>query len=999
MSVINVTAGSTLNIGYSNVSNNYYYNIDGGSDVPLNTFPVSIRNVDPIAGPVHVELQTDLPIFDSSTYFLLETDNIIFDGQGHQVTVDNVPAFLGVIGRIEYENIVVENLSVVASDSLSYIADNAGAVVNSIANTATTTEVINCSSSIVISGINAGGIVGAYSHGTITNCSSSGEVSGYFAGGIVGGYAADGSGGYLVLNNCSSTGTIAGDGAGGIFGGVAANGGGQVSISGSYSTGQISGAYSGGVVGYAAAYGAGLVEIISCHSSGDAIGDGTGGIVGGSAGFGGGQVDISRSYSSGAINGNSAGGIVGVSAAGNGGHVYIHESYSTGGISGDNAGGIAGSSAGVDGGAVDIVNVYSTGVVNGQFAGGIAGSSAGYNGGQVSLVNVFATGVILAASTGGVLGDGVGLGSGGSLVSVSNAYTSGFGILNGILSNTDGSGDDNFALLGLEGVQNYSEANNGNSGTWTDTNAIYTVDHPYGLRYAGHSTLTDVWLIPPAANTAFSLAVFDAAPTLSSISTLPGNQAGAVYTLDFAHLLAASNATDSDGSVVAFQIDLNDSSGTFYSGPSFNTAMPVTVSALLDATHNLYWRPNQVGVVRLGDAVAEDDLGAYSVGSASILFTVSGVQSNGNSINLNGLNVSAQSISGSGSLSLGQGALTIIGNGLNCLGGAAQNNPLGINNIGNLCAGLFNNFSNNATILNQNISQFISTVTTKNGGYSNNYNCAYLADFQGSANFAISSYNSNPYITNCLNLINNQGPSQNVDLTAYQGMLIINSGINVTGVTQGNVIGMLGGTCTLGAGNQTVYLMGPNATVNGGSGISTVDMLGVSQNSISIMQQGKNVKVWSDWLGSGSGVTNLNNVDRIQLNDGMFALDTGAGESAGQVFRLYEAAFHRVGDPEGVGYWLNQVDSGARLEEIANQFIRSQEFINLYGSSPSNNQFISALYQNVLGRAPDAAGLNYWLNSGLNKAQLLIQFAESPEGIAHVSGQMAHGVQYQQWVQ
>ncbi len=48
--------------------------------------------------------------------------------------------------------------------------------------------------------------------------------------------------------------------------------------------------------------------------------------------------------------------------------------------------------------------------------------------------------------------------------------------------------------------------------------------------------------------------------------------------------------------------------------------------------------------------------------------------------------------------------------------------------------------------------------------------------------------------------------------------------------------------------------------------------------------------------------------------------------------------------------------------------------------------FATALYQNVLGRAPDSSGLDYWtnqLNSGLqDRADVLMGFANSPENVA-----------------
>jgi hypothetical protein len=52
----------------------------------------------------------------------------------------------------------------------------------------------------------------------------------------------------------------------------------------------------------------------------------------------------------------------------------------------------------------------------------------------------------------------------------------------------------------------------------------------------------------------------------------------------------------------------------------------------------------------------------------------------------------------------------------------------------------------------------------------------------------------------------------------------------------------------------------------------------------------------------------------------------------------------------------------------------------------------------MLGRAPDAAGYEYWLNdlqNGATKEQTLINFSESAEGIAYTYNLFANGVNYE----
>ena len=103
------------------------------------------------------------------------------------------------------------------------------------------------------------------------------------------------------------------------------------------------------------------------------------------------------------------------------------------------------------------------------------------------------------------------------------------------------------------------------------------------------------------------------------------------------------------------------------------------------------------------------------------------------------------------------------------------------------------------------------------------------------------------------------------------------------------------------------------------------------------------------------------------------------------VIREYQAAFGRVPDQLGVAYWVGQVATNpANLAQLSTAFANSAEFFTDYAASattPASSTLVTALYANVLGRAPDAAGLAYWSNSGLDAAQLLQAFSQSQEFI------------------
>ncbi|VVO43121.1 DUF4214 domain-containing protein [Pseudomonas fluorescens] len=143
--------------------------------------------------------------------------------------------------------------------------------------------------------------------------------------------------------------------------------------------------------------------------------------------------------------------------------------------------------------------------------------------------------------------------------------------------------------------------------------------------------------------------------------------------------------------------------------------------------------------------------------------------------------------------------------------------------------------------------------------------------------------------------------------------------------------------------------------------------------------------------------TKLVGVERVEFNDGKrLALDIEG--NAGQTYRLYKAAFDRVPDKEGLGFWIGQLDKGVSIDSVAAGFVASQEFQTINGASPSNLQLVTSLYQHILGRAPDQSGLDLWTaqldNHALDASHLLINFAESNENKIALTGQVQYGIEY-----
>ena len=142
----------------------------------------------------------------------------------------------------------------------------------------------------------------------------------------------------------------------------------------------------------------------------------------------------------------------------------------------------------------------------------------------------------------------------------------------------------------------------------------------------------------------------------------------------------------------------------------------------------------------------------------------------------------------------------------------------------------------------------------------------------------------------------------------------------------------------------------------------------------------------------------LISIERIQLDDGFLAFDTNG--NAGQMYRLYQAAFDRDPDHAGLGHWINTFDKEVfDLVGVAEEFLMSEEFQTRFGTDETldDNGYLTLLYNNVLDRTPDQAGFEFWSDqqeNGISRADMLRYFSESVENYANVSDEIDMGIFY-----
>jgi len=201
-----------------------------------------------------------------------------------------------------------------------------------------------------------------------------------------------------------------------------------------------------------------------------------------------------------------------------------------------------------------------------------------------------------------------------------------------------------------------------------------------------------------------------------------------------------------------------------------------------------------------------------------------------------------------------------------------------------------------------------------------------------------------------------------------------------------------------GAGNDVLVGAGGNDLLQGGAGIDSAVFGGArDQYALRVWSQDE-VYVSDRRAGAFDGIDRLIGVERLVFADTALALDTGFEGIAGQAYRIYRAAFDRAPDAGGLGFWMSRMDGGTSLVEIAGGFVRSKEFTDLYGAAPTNAEIVTRMYQNILDRAPEQAGYDYWLKALDDKvigvAEMLAMFSESNENRWAVAELIAAGVEY-----
>ena len=206
-----------------------------------------------------------------------------------------------------------------------------------------------------------------------------------------------------------------------------------------------------------------------------------------------------------------------------------------------------------------------------------------------------------------------------------------------------------------------------------------------------------------------------------------------------------------------------------------------------------------------------------------------------------------------------------------------------------------------------------------------------------------------------------------------------------------------------GGGGDDTLTGGPgNDTLTGGEGTDTARYSG-DQDSYTL-QITPDGFVLDDRRDAGDGTDTLQGFEFLDFEGGSY-FDGGAGdltlfdlrqfadfatltpEDFRTFVEIYIAYFDRAPDAVGLFFWGTVLAKGQlTLEQIADDFFNQPETQAAYPDLNDNSAFAQQVYQNVLGRDFDTAGLNFWvgaLDGGfVTKSQFILELLEGVDAPA-----------------
>ncbi len=130
--------------------------------------------------------------------------------------------------------------------------------------------------------------------------------------------------------------------------------------------------------------------------------------------------------------------------------------------------------------------------------------------------------------------------------------------------------------------------------------------------------------------------------------------------------------------------------------------------------------------------------------------------------------------------------------------------------------------------------------------------------------------------------------------------------------------------------------------------------------------------LYTTLLGRNAGDTDLGYwVALLQKGASRQLVTQGIWESAEhrglEVDQLYATYLHRAADAAGRSFWTGALLGGSSETQVATGLLTSAEYLQTHAGTDG---YLTGVYADVLGRAPDATGLNFWRGAAQNGVPL-----------------------------
>lgn len=142
---------------------------------------------------------------------------------------------------------------------------------------------------------------------------------------------------------------------------------------------------------------------------------------------------------------------------------------------------------------------------------------------------------------------------------------------------------------------------------------------------------------------------------------------------------------------------------------------------------------------------------------------------------------------------------------------------------------------------------------------------------------------------------------------------------------------------------------------------------------------------WNQQLQAGTSIDAIRNA----------MMASPEAQNRNTINSYYQNILGRPADESGYGFWMQKAAEGVPMQDIQQAFLKTPEYLSnpaqqqaygQYASNPNqqslNAQSISGMYQNLLGRAPDQAGYDFWMQKaaeGVPMSDIRNAIAGAPE--------------------